>query len=194
MTLAIRNKYFFGGLLRVLVGSKNPVKIDSVKEAFAKYFEDVEAVGIETESGVSVQPVNNETFEGARNRAQNLRKINNEQNLNADFFVGIEGGIAKQYNKWFAFGCMCVVDKHGSEGFGTSPHYELPDFVVEKLLRGIELGEVMDEITNEQNTKQKNGAIGFFTNGVMNRKELYIEGLKVAVVPFLHKNLFFDKV
>lgn len=179
--------------MKILVGSKNPVKIDSVQEAFSKYFEDVTAIGIETESGVSVQPVNNETFEGARRRAQNLRKINDEQNLNADFFVGIEGGIVKQYNKWFAFGCMCVVDKNSNEGFGTSPHYELPDFVVEKLLNGIELGDVMDEITNEQNTKQKNGAIGFFTNGVMNRKELYIEGLKVAVVPFLHKNLFFDK-
>jgi inosine/xanthosine triphosphatase len=69
----------------------------------------------------------------------------------------------------------------------------LPDSVVEKLELGIELGDVMDEIQNEQNTKQKHGAIGFFTNGVMTRKELYIEGLKVAIVPFLHKQMFFKK-
>ena len=55
--------------MKVLVGSKNPVKIASVSEAFANYFDDLEVVGIEVESGVSVQPVNDETFIGAQNRA-----------------------------------------------------------------------------------------------------------------------------
>lgn len=179
--------------MKILVGSANPVKVESVKEAFSLYFENVEVISLDVESGVSVQPINDETFAGARNRALNLMKINDEQNLGADFFVGIEGGITKQFDKWFAFGCMCVVDRESNEGFGTSPHFELPGIVVEKLLKGIELGNVMDEIMNEQNTKQKSGAIGYFTNGVMNRKELYIEGLKVAVIPFLHKNLFIRK-
>lgn len=107
-------------------------------------------------------------------------------------FVGIEGGVAKEYNRWFAFGCICIVDKFGNIGFGTTPHFELPNVVVEKLLKGIELGTVMDEIQNEENTKQKHGAIGYFTNSVMNRKELYIEGLKVAIIPFLHKDKYFE--
>jgi inosine/xanthosine triphosphatase len=120
-----------------------------------------------------------------------LRELNRSQNLGAEYFVGIEGGITKQFDKWFAFGCMCVIDKDGRVGFGTSPHFELPSTVVDKLLQGAELGYVMDEIMNQLNTKQKHGAIGFFTNGVMNRKELYIEGLKVAVIPFLHKEMYF---
>ncbi|TSA27218.1 MAG: inosine/xanthosine triphosphatase [Ignavibacteriales bacterium] len=177
--------------MKILVGSKNPVKISSVEEAFKNYFENIEVIGIEVESGVSVQPINDETFTGAQNRALRLKEINDSQNLNAELFVGIEGGIAKQFSKWFAFGCMCVLDNNGRTGFGTSPHFQLPKSVVEKLLQGIELGDVMDEIMNQQNTKQKHGAIGFFTNGVMNRKELYVEGLKVAVIPFLHKEMFF---
>jgi inosine/xanthosine triphosphatase len=177
--------------MKILVGSKNPVKIDSVKEAFANYYSNIEATGIDVESGVSTQPVSDQTFIGAQNRAIKLKELNDAQNLSADYFVGIEGGITKQLEKWFAFGCMCVVDKEGRIGFGTSPHFELPQNVVEKLLQGIELGDVMDEIMNQQNTKQKHGAIGFFTNGVMNRKELYIEGLKVALIPFLHKEMFF---
>ena len=177
--------------MKILVGSKNPVKIDSVKEAFANYYENIETEGIDVESGVSDQPVNDQTFVGAQNRAMKLKKLNDTQNLSADYFVGIEGGITKQFEKWFAFGCICVVDKEGKIGFGTSPHFELPQSVVDKLLQGIELGDVMDEIMNQQNTKQKHGAIGFFTNGVMNRKELYIEGLKVALIPFLHKEMFF---
>lgn len=178
--------------MKILVGSKNPVKISSVEEAFKNYFENIEVIGIEVESGVSVQPINDETYTGAQNRALRLKEINDSQNLNAELFVGIEGGITKQFGKWFAFGCMCVLDNNGRTGFGTSPHFQLPKSVVEKLLQGIELGDVMDEIMNQQNTKQKHGAIGFFTNGVINRKELYVEGLKVAVIPFLHKEMYFN--
>ena len=177
--------------MKILVGSKNPVKIDSVKEALSYYFDNVEVTGYEAESGVSVQPIGDDTFIGARNRALYLNSINENQNINADLFIGIEGGIAKEFDKWFAFGCMCIIDKDGNEGFGTSPHFQLPATVVDNLLIGKELGDVMDEIQDEENTKQKHGAIGYFTNGVMNRKELYIEGLKVAIIPFLNKKLFF---
>jgi inosine/xanthosine triphosphatase len=177
--------------MKILVGSKNPVKIASVEEAFQNYFSDINVEGVEVDSGVSIQPVNYETFLGAQNRAMKLKELNDADKLNADFFVGIEGGIAKQFDKWFAFGCMCIIDKEGKTGFGLSPHFELPNSIIEKLLSGTELGDVIDEIMNQQNTKQHHGAIGFFTNGIMNRKELYIEGLKVAVVPFLHKDMFF---
>jgi inosine/xanthosine triphosphatase len=183
----------FGEVVKILVGSKNPVKIASVKEAFENYFEEIEVTGVDVASGVSNQPIGIDTFLGAKNRALALKQISEVQNISADFFVGIEGGIIKLYEKWFAFGCMCVADNEGNIGFGSSPQFELPDVVIEKLLKGIELGEVMDEIQNEENTKQKHGAIGYFTNGVMNRKELYIEGLKVAIVPFLHKKMYFNK-
>lgn len=176
--------------MKILVGSKNPVKIEAVRESFEKYFENLEIAAFEVESGVSVQPVNDETFVGAQNRASNLFDLNKRENLNADFFVGIEGGIIQIFGKWFAFGCMCVMDKGGKVGYGTSPHFELPDSVIEKLLSGIELGDVMDEIMRQENTKQKMGAIGYFTNGIMHRKDLYIAGLTVAVIPFLHDKLY----
>lgn len=179
--------------MKILVGSGNPVKISSVETAFRKYFDDVEVEGIAVESGVSAQPLNDETFIGAQNRAISLKLINDQKNFNASYFVGIEGGITKQFDKWFAFGCMCIVDCKERVGFGMSPYFELPDIVVDKLLIGQELGDVMDEIIKQKNSKQKNGAIGFFTNGVMNRQELYVEGLKVALIPFLHKEMFFNK-
>ncbi|MFA3783607.1 inosine/xanthosine triphosphatase [Melioribacteraceae bacterium 4301-Me] len=179
--------------MKVLVGSKNPVKINSAHEAFSKFFHNVEVTGIEVNSGVPQQPINEETFKGARNRALELIKINAEENLKGEYFVGIEGGIIKQFNKWFAFGGMCIIDNNGNEGFGTSPLFELPEFIIEKLLNGAELGEVMDEITNIRNTKQNTGAIGFFTNGVMHRKDLYVPGLIAALIPFLHKNFFRER-
>ena len=179
--------------MKILVGSLNPVKIDAVKEAFSLYFNSVEVSGIEVDSGVPNQPIGEQTFNGALYRANNLRYISEKENLRAEYFVGIEGGISQLFNKWFAYGCMCVMNKDEQTGFGLSPSFELPPKVVEQLLKGKELGHVMDEIMHEQNTKQRGGAIAFFTNGVMNRKELYIEGLKTAIIPFLHNELFFNK-
>lgn len=179
--------------MKILVGSVNPVKINSVEEAFKNYFEEIEVVGIDVDSLVSNQPIGDETFIGAKNRVLALIKENETNKFDAELFVGIEGGIVKLFDKWFAFGCMCVADKERNIGFGSSPLFELPAIVTEKLLSGIELGQVMDEIQNQENTKQKHGAIGYFTNGVMNRKELYVEGLKVAIVPFLHKKMYFKK-
>ena len=177
--------------MKVLVGSTNPVKLNAVKESFALYFEDIIIEGISVNSGVPAQPVNSQTFEGAKNRALELKKVNSEKNLSADFFVGIEGGIKEAYGKWFAFGCMCIMKEDGKFSFGTSAHFELPDIVTKRLLNGEELGFVMDEIMQEKNTKQKGGAISFFTNGKMNRKELYIPGLICALIPFIHPNLYF---
>ncbi len=178
--------------MKVLVSSRNPVKIEAVEDAFRKYFGDVEVIGIEAKSHVPPQPINDETYIGAQGRALHLKEINEAENLGAEYFVGIEGGIAEEFDKWFAFGCMCVVNTKGEVGFGTSPHFELPKSVSDQLLKGIELSDVMDVLTNTENSKQHNGAIGYFTNGVMDRKELYVQGLIVAMIPFIHKELYFE--
>ena len=141
--------------MKVLVGSRNPVKIEATKDAFSKFFDNIEVVGIEVDSKVSNQPINQETFEGAKNRVMELRKINKEKNLGAKFFVGIEGGIIKLYSRWFAFSAVCIMDEKGRIGFGTSPHFELPPSIVRHLLERVELGKVMDRITGDPQYQTK---------------------------------------
>ena len=149
-------------------------------------------MGIEVDSKVSSQPIGEETFEGAKNRALELKKINEAKNLNARFCVGIEGGIMKLYSRWFCFAGMCIIDNQGRIGFGTSLYFELPNKVTQELLDGVELGEVIDKIMRDHDTKQRGGAIGFFTKGVMERKDSNISGLTVALIPFLNEELYFE--
>ncbi|NOX19219.1 MAG: inosine/xanthosine triphosphatase [Chlorobi bacterium] len=175
----------------ILIGSTNPVKINATKKAFARFYEGVSVKGVSVSSGVSDMPINEETTKGAFNRANELTRLNERKSLNADFFVGIEGGIGKFFGEWFSFGMMCVIDREGKRSFGSSPHFQLPPSVIKRLLNGVELGDVMDEISKTHNSKQKFGAIGFFTNGVMDREELYAAGLTAALAPFQHKNLYF---
>ncbi len=172
--------------MKILVGSTNKVKISAVKRAFGKYFDNVEVKGMAVQSSVTDQPIGDETFKGAKNRCLALQKL-----AKADFYVGVEGGISKIAGMWLGYGCMCVMDKKGRMAFGTSPMFPLPDKVIKRLLKGEELGLVMDDITGVNDTKHKSGAIGFFTNNVMDRRDLYVYGLIVAIAPFVRKGLFF---
>jgi inosine/xanthosine triphosphatase len=177
--------------MEVLVGSENPVKIEAAREVFSKYFSRVKVTGINVSSNVSSQPIDEEVFKGAKNRALELNELNEEKSLGADFFVGIEGGITKLYSKWFASGVGCVIDNQGRIGYGVSPYFELPGRIVERLLSGSELGEVMEEISGKDNIRQKEGAIGMLSKGIMDRKALYIHCLISALVPFINKELYF---
>ena len=165
--------------MKVLVGSMNPVKRVSVEEAFGLFFDTPVVQCVAVPSGVPDQPIDDETLVGARNRARTLRVA--PEAGEADFFVGIEGGVDEQVGRVFAFG-------------GSSPRFELPPGVARQVLAGRELGLVMDEMTGQQNSKHKGGAIGHFTRGVMDRRALYVAGLVVTLVPFLNRSLYFSDV
>ena len=178
--------------MRVLVGSANPVKIAAVQDVFEPYFPGAEVEGIETPSGVPAQPVGEDTFTGAENRARSLLAFNVEQGLEAEFCVGLEGGIAQYHARWFAFGVICIADATSRLGFGVSPLFELPPGVVDDLLEGSELGHVMDRLAGEHNTKQRGGAVGILTGGRITRRELYAQGVAMALIPFLNEEMYFD--
>ena len=52
---------------------------------------------------------------------------------------------------------------------------------------------MIDNLIGEKNTKKRQGAVGHFTKGIMNRKEYYVAGLMVALIPFLNTDLYFQK-
>lgn len=176
--------------MKILVGSANPVKTRAVKDAFSRFFNHIEVSSLPVNSRVSDQPFNSEAFAGAYNRAQALKDIDRQRQLGARFFVGLEGGIIRYVSRWFVFGAVCIIDFADSVGFATTPHFEIPSSLVERLRNGIELGELIDELRGEPNTKQKDGAIGFFTRGAMTRKDLYVSGLISALVPFLNREIY----
>ncbi|PLW80000.1 inosine/xanthosine triphosphatase [Candidatus Woesearchaeota archaeon] len=173
-------------MVKVIVGSKNPIKIEAVKAAFSNYFKELKVIGISVESDVSDQPKDyDETLQGARNRVLNLRKEND-----ADFFVGIEGGMDKKQDKWFSYGCIVVLDSSGNEGVGLSSHFETPKKIVKELFNGKELGHVIDDLSSNSNSKQKGGASAFLTNGVLHRKDLYYPGIICALAPLINKKIY----
>lgn len=169
--------------MNIWVGSRNPVKIEATHEAFRRHFPDVRVAGFAVPSGVSPQPVGMETLRGAIRRVQALRNLPEADQ--ADFFVGIEGGIARIWGCWFAFGVAVIENRAGRRGVGISPLFPVPGAWISRMLQGEEMGTLVDEASGRTNTKHDMGAIGFLTRGDMDRRELYVHGLRVALIPFL---------
>lgn len=95
-------------------------------------------------------------MEGALNRAKAALKADGR----ADFAIGLEGGVQKIADRWFESGWICVVNRDGRIGWGSSGRFELSGKVMKRLLAGDELATVIDDLAGEQDLRQTQGAMG----------------------------------
>lgn len=172
----------------IIVGSKNPVKIACTDSAFHQAFPGSFLVeGLNVSSGVSDQPYGDlETYEGAYNRAVNSKNVFPE----ADYWVGIEGGVDLVEGEMNAFAWVVVLDREGKLGKAKTSTFFLPQALVDLLEAGMELGEADDKVFDRSNSKQGNGAVGILTNGAVDRKEYYQQAVVLALIPFLKRELY----
>ena len=99
--------------MKVVVASRNPAKVRAVREAFATQFPDEtpELLSADVTSGVGDQPMtDDETRRGARNRANHASKAVPD----ANFWIGLEGGVAAFDEQLMAFAWMAVKGSNGN--------------------------------------------------------------------------------
>ncbi|PIS41229.1 MAG: inositol monophosphatase, partial [Candidatus Kerfeldbacteria bacterium CG08_land_8_20_14_0_20_42_7] len=164
----------------VAIGSENPVKVSATKKAFVDRLDVVCKFEFgKVLSGVANQPFNDEIQTGARNRALAIQK-----RFDADFGVGLEGGITQHQNEYFEYAWCAISDKQGKITYGHSFGVPMPDALTQKILKeGKELGDVLDELLHEKNTKQKDGFFGFATGNRVTRETGYYEMICAALAP-----------
>lgn len=175
--------------MKILVGSKNKVKIEAAKEAFLEYFEDVEVIGVPVESNVPDEPVNEEIYKGAQNRVNNLRRYAEENNLDVDYFVAVESGISNSLGKWLIINFAVIGDKEGFDSYGTSPGFPVPDKYVDRIIKE-DLGIVMDDIFKEDDLRSKQGGIGLLTKGKIDRKCLSRYAFLMALTEIINGDIW----
>lgn len=143
--------------------------------------------GISVPSGVQDQPMDdNTTLTGALNRANNaMARVQN-----ADYWVGIEGGIEKTGEREMQAFAWIVIRSRQYIGKGKTGTFFLPDKIISLINDGIELGEADDIVFGLNNSKQKNGAVGILTENAINRMNLYSQGVVLALIPFKQKKYY----
>ena len=170
------------------LASKNPVKVAAALWGFQRMFaeEEFEVRSVPVSSSVCHQPLSDdETLRGALGRAQQARSLL----ADADYWVGIEGGVEDQATEMAAFAWVVILSVNGRVGKGTGTFF-LPEAVAELVRRGKELGEADDIVFSQANSKQDQGAIGLLTDNVVDRTQLYAQAVILALIPFKNRMLY----
>lgn len=171
--------------MRVLIATKNNGKIEGAKRAFEKFFEDVEVVGVSASSDVSEQPINYETFQGAKNRVENLKKYAVENAVESDYYVSIESGMVNSFGSWMIVNIAVIEDKEGLSSVACSSGFPVPDRLVERIKQE-GLGVVMDSIFNEEDLRSRGGGIQLLTHNVVSRIDLTEVAFEMALTKFIN--------
>ena len=160
--------------MKIIIGSKNPAKITAVKNSFSH---EGEFVSLDIPSGVSEQPFSDEeTIKGAINRAAAALKQGS-----GDIGIGLEGGVQETSYGLLICNWGALVTNESGPFIAGGARIPLPEEIAVRLRAGEELGPVMEDYAKNKNVRKQEGAVGIFTNGMVNRSEMFTHVMNLLV-------------
>ncbi len=175
---------------KVVIGSKSPVKEEAVRRGFQTLFPEINFVFecVKADSGISDQPMSNDEIRsGALGRIKHARTLSPD----ADFYVGLEGGVEEMYGDLYNYGWVIIESKHNKTGAGRTFSFALPQSIRHLIIHeGLEQSHATDKILAKSGTKTGTGTIGPLTNDSITYIDWYIPAVIGALVPFLNKDLY----
>ena len=113
----------------------------------------------------------------------------------ADYFVGMEGGVYQDYEweTYWLLGIVYIENQEGEGHYGYCCHLEIPKAVVDGLFdgRGRDLEQVVHALGGEANIGDKQGSFHAWTDGMLTRRDQFIIATQCAIAPFF--NEFYQK-
>ncbi|MBP1947841.1 DUF84 family protein [Virgibacillus litoralis] len=157
--------------MEVIIGSKNPTKVQAVEEVFVKHG----VSGLDALSKVSAQPLSDfETREGAMNRAMQCIET-----TSGDIGIGLEGGVMQVGDQLYLCNWGALVTREKEVFTASGARILLPKEFTNQLQGGAELGDIMDTYAKRKDVRKNEGAIGIFTNDQISRKEMFVHVVKL---------------
>ena len=176
--------------MHVVIASKSPVKEAAVKKGFLMLFPEVTIVFecVAAVSGVGDQPMSSdETRTGAHGRVAHARTLSPD----ADYYVGLEGGIEEMYGDFYNHGWVVVESKDERRGFGKTFSFALPPAIVRVMREeGLEQSHATDKVLAKSGTKTGTGTIGPLTKDALTYADWYAPAVVSALVPFVNEELY----
>ena len=167
--------------MKVYLGSKNIVKINATKEVLEPY--GFEVIGVDVDSKVSAQPkCDAETLQGAYNRAKALPSN--------EFRIGLEAGIEILDNQMYLTNFGVLIDPNNNVYKAGGTRIVLPKEIAKLILEDkMELSDAMETYFNTLDIKHKEGAIGYFTNNLVVRKDIFTHIVKLLYGQYLFHSM-----
>jgi inosine/xanthosine triphosphatase len=173
--------------LIIALGTNNPAKVEGVRLAFTKCFPEAVIKAIDSSSVTWAQPIGlDQMTQGAIARAKFALS-----ELGGDFGVGVEAGIFLMGETYFDHQQAAIVNAAGKVSIGHSAGYPLPKNAVETMIKeGKELERYSESLSGVDKIGDKGGLIHHLTKGKMTRTELTEQCVLMALIPWLHKDVY----
>lgn len=155
----------------------------------------VNVVARRVETSAPAMPLTDwQLMEGARERALAVRDSLHSRRLEADIYVGLEGGFHSISigGEWHTFLRGWAYATNGERSaFGAAPSISVPAEIVKSVVQGRrELGNVMDEITGARDVRSKQGAWGVLSRDLVTRSMSFELALIAAFAPFYNPKFY----
>jgi inosine/xanthosine triphosphatase len=186
----------------IALGSDRAAKIMAVRASVVRVaavdpsWADANVVARRVEVSVPAMPLTDwQLMQGARERAFAARESLLNRRLDADIYVGLEGGFhsISMEGEWHTFlrGWAYATDGAGRSAFGATPSISVPPDLVKRVIEGRkELGLVIDEVTGGRDIRSKQGAWGVLTRDLITRALSFELALIAAFAPFYNSKLY----
>lgn len=186
----------------IALGSDRAAKIFAVRASVARVaaidpeWVDANVVARRVEVSVPAMPLTDwQLMQGARERALAALASLRSRRLEADIYVGLEGGFhsISIEGEWHTFlrGWAYATDGVAKSAFGAAPSISVPPHIVKRVIEGRkELGLVIDEVTGGRDIRSKQGAWGVLSRDLVTRSLSFELALIAAFAPFYNPKMY----
>ncbi len=166
----------------VAVASRNPNKVRAVETAYMTFGIPAKVITVDKPSVIPRQPVGlTAVVSGAMSRAKHATQW-------GDHGVGIEAGVVEVESKHLDVTIAAIVDKSGVVTLGIGAGFQIPPMFLEKVLNGVELGDVAEKVLKTPAVGYRQGLVGVLTRGRVTRFDLNYMAVTMALIPRLPYN------
>ena len=156
---------------------------------------EINVVARAVETNIPAMPLTDwQLMQGARERALAVRDVLRSRRLDAEIYVGLEGGFhsISIEGEWHTFLRGWAYATDGKTGcFGSSPSITVPNALARKVIEGRkELGLVIDEVSGKRDVRSREGAWGVLTRDLVTRSMSFEVALIAAFAPFYNSEMY----
>jgi len=185
----------------IALGSDRAAKIMAVRASVARIasidsaWAEANVVARPVTTNIPAMPLNDwQLMQGARERALAVRDSLRSRRIEADIYVGLEGGFhsISIESEWHTFLRGWAYATDGEKGsFGAAPSISVPPAIVKSVIEGRrELGLVIDEVSGGRDVRSRQGAWGVLSRDLVTRSLSFELALIAAFAPFYNAALY----
>ena len=185
----------------IALGSDRAAKIMAVRASVARIaaidsaWAEANVVARPVTTNIPAMPLNDwQLMQGARERALAVRDSLRSRRIDADIYVGLEGGFhsISIEGEWHTFLRGWAYATDGEKGsFGAAPSISVPPAIVKSVIEGRrELGLVIDEVSGGRDVRSRQGAWGVLSRDLVTRSLSFELALIAAFAPFYNAALY----